>query len=412
MSGESFSYTSTNDYGVPPNEKTEGEKISNFLNILAGINTQTSAVLTDFLEKPEQIRLASEFWEMFSGKMVSNDSLLASLTPAEKTELQNSKKNYTGTPTQKKILAEYAKEIAKNPIKYGNETVFLLRVLKVQDIDTWDTQKIKDFLKNASSEEFYAIAWIYSIGKNGNVTIFTSKIRDLLYPGQQDSIYTPTEFPDDLQTLIQQKESEENIPKDLFKAVLLHESHGDPLAISPSFCMGIAQLNSYIALGAGKNNWGRVNPFNPKEAIGRGAKLLGYLLKIFTKERYGEDAIALAVTAYNAGETDVKNAYNRMQYLNSKKDSVQKNGNTGILGMPLIDLGNIVWKKDWNSILPKEREPDSFSLQNNDNEMNFSQNGDSVSNSLNIKSAVGVHWKNLLRLPESGKYWEKVNKNW
>jgi len=88
-----------------------------------------------------------------------------------------------------------------------------------------------------------------------------------------------------------------NVPLQILFQVLAHESHGDELAFSMTYCTGIGQQSNNISMNFGEP----INPFNPKEAIMRTAKYLGYLYGLFGNWEQ-------AITAYNGGEKAVSDA--------------------------------------------------------------------------------------------------------
>jgi Rod binding domain-containing protein len=82
---------------------------------------------------------------------------------------------------------------------------------------------------------------------------------------------------------------------DLIRAVILHESGGNPYAVSSKGAKGLMQLTDGTA-----RTLGVTNPFNPVQNIFGGARYLGSLLKMF-----GGD-LKLALASYNAGSGTVK----------------------------------------------------------------------------------------------------------
>ena len=82
---------------------------------------------------------------------------------------------------------------------------------------------------------------------------------------------------------------------DLIRAVILHESGGNPYAVSSKGAKGLMQLTDGTA-----RTLGVTNPFNPVQNIFGGARYLGSLLKMF-----GGD-LRLALASYNAGSGAVK----------------------------------------------------------------------------------------------------------
>jgi len=77
---------------------------------------------------------------------------------------------------------------------------------------------------------------------------------------------------------------------DLLKAVIIHESGGNPRAVSSKGAKGLMQLTDGTA-----RDLGVTNPFDPVQNIFGGARFLAGLLK-----RFGGD-LELALASYNAG---------------------------------------------------------------------------------------------------------------
>ena len=82
---------------------------------------------------------------------------------------------------------------------------------------------------------------------------------------------------------------------DLIRAVILHESGGNPYAISSKGAKGLMQLTDETSQTLGVSN-----PFNPVQNIFAGARYLGSLVKMF------EGDLRLALASYNAGSGVVK----------------------------------------------------------------------------------------------------------
>lgn len=76
----------------------------------------------------------------------------------------------------------------------------------------------------------------------------------------------------------------------LIKAVIKHESAGDPTAVSPKGAKGLMQLMDSTA-----SMLGVANPFDPMDNIMGGAKYLSMLLKKFSGD------IVKTIASYNAG---------------------------------------------------------------------------------------------------------------
>jgi hypothetical protein len=84
------------------------------------------------------------------------------------------------------------------------------------------------------------------------------------------------------------------IPLELLLGVIMQESRGNPNAQSGAGAQGLMQLMPATAKGLGVNN-----PFDPKQNVEGGAKMLGQLL-----EKYGGDT-AKVLAGYNAGPGNV-----------------------------------------------------------------------------------------------------------
>ena len=82
----------------------------------------------------------------------------------------------------------------------------------------------------------------------------------------------------------------ERLPVELLREVARQESGFRPCAVSRAGAMGVMQL-----MPASARRLGVWNPFDPKESVDSGARLLKEMLT-----RYGGD-VALALSAYNAG---------------------------------------------------------------------------------------------------------------
>ncbi len=86
----------------------------------------------------------------------------------------------------------------------------------------------------------------------------------------------------------------EGLTPDLLRAVISKESLNRPCAVSKKGAQGLMQL-----MPATQRQFGVTDPFDPKQNVDAGARLLKRLL-----ERYTGD-LALALGAYNAGPTRV-----------------------------------------------------------------------------------------------------------
>jgi soluble lytic murein transglycosylase-like protein len=100
-----------------------------------------------------------------------------------------------------------------------------------------------------------------------------------------------------LASLVDQAGAREGLATRLLRAVIEKESSALPCAVSSKGALGLMQLMpaTVTALNV-------ANPFDPKENVDAGAKLLKQLLV-----RYGGD-VARALGAYNAGPTRVDEA--------------------------------------------------------------------------------------------------------
>jgi len=95
---------------------------------------------------------------------------------------------------------------------------------------------------------------------------------------------------DQLDPLIEQSGQRESVRTDLIRAVIGEESGSRPCAVSPKGAQGLMQL-----MPSTSEQFGVRDPFDPKENVEAGTKLLKQLLT-----KYGGD-IKMALSAYNAG---------------------------------------------------------------------------------------------------------------
>ena len=100
-----------------------------------------------------------------------------------------------------------------------------------------------------------------------------------------------------LADLVQQAGEREGLAARLLRAVIEKESSAMPCAVSSKGALGLMQL-----MPAAISDLEVANPFDPKQNVDAGAKLLKQLLV-----RYGGD-VALALGAYNAGPARVDEA--------------------------------------------------------------------------------------------------------
>lgn len=101
----------------------------------------------------------------------------------------------------------------------------------------------------------------------------------------------------DLDALVRDASSREDVKADLIQAVVKQESGAKPCAVSAKGAMGLMQLMPDVA-----QQMHVKDPFDPKESVDAGVKLLKQLLA-----KYKGD-ISLALGAYNAGENRVDQA--------------------------------------------------------------------------------------------------------
>jgi len=93
-----------------------------------------------------------------------------------------------------------------------------------------------------------------------------------------------------LDSLIENSSKQENVKPDLVRAVIQQESGGRPCAVSWKGAQGLMQL-----MPATADQFGVKDPFDPKQNVEAGTRLLKQLL-----EKY-RGHISLALAAYNAG---------------------------------------------------------------------------------------------------------------
>jgi hypothetical protein len=95
----------------------------------------------------------------------------------------------------------------------------------------------------------------------------------------------------DLDKLVEQNSQQEGVKAELIRAVIAEESGARPCAVSWKGAQGIMQL-----MPATSEQFGVKDPFDPKQNVEAGTKLLKQLLT-----KYNND-VSLALAAYNAGE--------------------------------------------------------------------------------------------------------------
>jgi hypothetical protein len=98
----------------------------------------------------------------------------------------------------------------------------------------------------------------------------------------------------ELDKLIEQSATQEGVKADLIRAVIGQESGGKPCAVSVKGAQGLMQL-----MPSTSTQFGMTDPFDPKQNIEGGTKLLKQLLT-----KYKGD-LSLALSAYNAGANRV-----------------------------------------------------------------------------------------------------------
>ena len=97
-------------------------------------------------------------------------------------------------------------------------------------------------------------------------------------------------YPSQIQSLVADASSRNDVPPGLVNAVVMAESAGDPSAVSTAGAQGLMQL-----MPGTSESCGISNPFDPQQNVDCGTRYLRGLL-----ERYNNN-VELAVAAYNAG---------------------------------------------------------------------------------------------------------------
>jgi hypothetical protein len=95
----------------------------------------------------------------------------------------------------------------------------------------------------------------------------------------------------ELDKLVEQSSQQQGVKAELIRAVIAEESGGRPCAVSWKGAQGLMQL-----MPATSDQLGVQDPFDPRQSVEAGAKLLKQLLT-----KYNND-VSLALAAYNAGE--------------------------------------------------------------------------------------------------------------
>ena len=95
----------------------------------------------------------------------------------------------------------------------------------------------------------------------------------------------------ELDKLVEAGAQQEGVKPELIRGVIAQESGGRPCAVSGKGAQGLMQL-----MPATSEQFGVKNPFDPRQNVEAGTKLLKQLLTKY------KDDISLALAAYNAGE--------------------------------------------------------------------------------------------------------------
>ena len=95
----------------------------------------------------------------------------------------------------------------------------------------------------------------------------------------------------ELDKLVAEGAQQEGVKPELIRGVIAQESGGRPCAVSGKGAQGLMQL-----MPATSEQFGVKNPFDPRQNVEAGTKLLKQLLTKY------KDDISLALAAYNAGE--------------------------------------------------------------------------------------------------------------
>ena len=99
-----------------------------------------------------------------------------------------------------------------------------------------------------------------------------------------------------LQAIVEDAAQREDLEPELLRGVIRRESAFSPCAVSPKGAMGLMQLMPSTAAELGVRD-----PFDPKQNVDGGAKLLRQLLSTFGN-------LPMALGAYNAGSGAVNQA--------------------------------------------------------------------------------------------------------
>ncbi len=147
----------------------------------------------------------------------------------------------------------------------------------------------------------------------------------------------PADVPvrDQLESLVQEHATRQNLRPELVRAVIQVESGFNPRARSNKGAMGLMQLMPATAAGLGV-----VNPYDPDDNIRGGTTYLRQLL-----DRYNGDE-RLALAAYNAGAGAVDRYGKRIPPYRETIDYVRKIGlvTAPRVQPPAIKVGSVVYK--------------------------------------------------------------------
>lgn len=171
---------------------------------------------------------------------------------------------------------------------------------------------LEDAFKAAEIASAQRLEPISSSDKPGSCTSVTNRIPTTYH---SDGIYNEGKLccSDELNYYFQEAAEKYNIDAKLLKSVAFIESSFRPNATSRCGAMGIMQLMPSAA-----KQYGAVDPYDPRQNIMAGAKILSTFLK-----RYGGD-IEKTLAAYNAGPGNVKKAGGVPEYTRGYINKVLK----------------------------------------------------------------------------------------
>jgi len=136
----------------------------------------------------------------------------------------------------------------------------------------------------ASATSFFTVPWLEAVPQ-------------FVAPMMSESFNVPPCDPvpnDQLDSLILENAQQQNLQPDLIRAVIGEESGGRPCAVSQKGAQGLMQLMPSVS-----EQFGVTDPFDPKQNVEAGSKLLKQLLA-----KYNGD-LRLTLSAYNAGSDRV-----------------------------------------------------------------------------------------------------------